>query len=323
MRGRGGTAHYTGLVRCGSVWACPCCSYVICRKRAGELGQLLDRHTAIGGGDCMATLTVAHDLETPLKPLREHVARAWQFVVSGAPWKRMRDRYGIQFVRGAEQTIGPNGWHPHLHVLLVTRRPLSSDDMEQLRGWMFKRWAKAIARPHKETGLQFRAPLEHGGDGKPVGVVVGRMRRDEYITKLGLADELASPFTKEGRNGRRTPWQLLHDIWAANGSKKSDVDRWFEYITEMHGARQLTWSKGLRARYALPPEQTDLELAAQEEQGITVYSFSDATWDDLIAPNVGLRIRILQLAESYDPDEAADRITKLVDKAAGLQPVPF
>jgi hypothetical protein len=323
-RGRGGTANYTGLVRCGSPWACPVCAYTIARERAGELGQLLDRHTALGQGDCMVSLTTAHDLETPLKPMRQHVARAWQFVISGAPWKRMKAKLGIVgYVRGAEQTIGPSGWHPHLHVLLLTRRPLLEQQREELRAFVFKRWARAIAKPHKETGFRFRAPLEYGVDGKPVGVVVSQLRRDEYVAKLGLADELASAPTKRARGGRRTPWQLLYDVWAADGSKASDVERWFEYITEMHGAKQLTWSAGLRKRYALPPEQTDLELVEQDAPGVTIYTFTNQTWDDVIAPNVGLRIRILQLAESHDPDEAADRITKLVDKACGLEAVPF
>lgn len=319
-----GVASLTGLIRCGSVWACASCAYVICRERAAQLREVLHRHAALGGGDCMGTLTTAHDLETPLKPMRQHIARAWSFVVSGAPWKRARSRWGIiGYVRGAEQTIGPNGWHAHLHVVFLTRRPLPADQLEALRAFVFKRWARAIAKPHKETGLQFRAPLEFGIDGRPVAVVVTRLHEAAYIAKLGLADELASGHTKRGAAGRRTPWQLLTDVWSANQSYSPDVERWYEYVTEMHGAKQLTWSNGLKKRYAVA-EQTDLELAERDEEpGEVVCEFSDSTWDAVFQDHVERRIRVLQIAEKYQPDEARSRITRLVDRALGLQPVPF
>lgn len=318
-----GVASLTGLVRCGSPWACPSCAYVICRERAADLRELLHRHAALGGGDCMVTLTTAHDLETPLKPMRQHVARAWSFVVSGAPWKRLRDRLGvIGFVRGAEQTLGPNGWHAHLHALVLTRRPLSCAQLEELRAFVFKRWARAIAKPHKETGLRFRAPLEYGADGRPVAVVVTHLHEADYIAKLGLADELASARTKHAGQGRRTPWELLYDVWSADQSYSADVERWFEYVTEMHGAKQLTYSNGLKERYRLAL-QTDLEVVERDEPGAVVYEFPGHVWDTLFADHVGRRIRALQLAEKYQPEEAAARIVQLIDRALGLQPVPF
>ncbi len=271
----------------------------------------------------MVSLTTAHDQETPLKPLRQHVARAWSFAVSGAPWKRLCARLGIiGFVRGAEQTTGPNGWHPHLHAVLLTRRPLADGQFEELRAFLFQRWARAIAKPHKETGLQFRAPLEFGADGRPVAVVVSRLPQADYIAKLGLADELASARTKRAADGRRTPWQLLYDVWASDGTNQADVERWFEYVTEMHGAKQLTWSNGLQKRYDVQ-EQTDLELVEQEEPGEVVYSFGDHEWDTVFADHVGRRVRVQQLAETYGLEEAAARIAALVDSALGLEPVPF
>src|ERR1051325_7958857 len=161
--GRTGVASFVGLVLSGSVWACPPCSYVICRKRAEELRTVLTRHAAIGGGDCMLTLTTPHDLGDALKPMRQQTARAWRFVCSGNPWKRVRARYGIQFVRGAEVTHGANGWHPHLHVVLLTRRPLSDAQQRELEGFFWRRWSRAITKPHKETGTQYRVPLEGVG----------------------------------------------------------------------------------------------------------------------------------------------------------------
>ncbi|HEY6141664.1 MAG TPA: hypothetical protein VI670_28215 [Thermoanaerobaculia bacterium] len=315
--GRTGVASFVGLVLCGSVWACPPCSYVICRKRAEELRTVLTRHAAIGGGDCMLTLTTPHDLGDALKPMRQQTARAWRFVCSGNPWKRVRARYGIQFVRGAEVTHGANGWHPHLHVVLLTRRPLSDAQQRELEGFFWRRWSRAITKPHKETGTQYRVPLEG------VGARITRLGREDYLAKLGLGDEVASAVTKSARPGHRTAFQILYDIWRAKGANAADIALWREYVAEMQGAKQLTWSAGLRKRYALA-EQTDLELVeANLPDGPTVYAFSNQVWADFVAPHVERRIRLKQTAERYPLDEAADRIVRMLDRWAGLEPVPF
>lgn len=314
--GRTGVATFTGVVLCGSVWACPACSYVICRRRADELRTVLRRHSAIGGGDCMLTLTTPHDVGDALKPMRQQTARAWRFVCSGAPWKRFKARLGIiGFVRGAECTHGPNGWHPHLHVVVLTRRPLTLEQQRALEEFAWRRWSRAITKPHKETGTRYRIPLEG------IGAKVTQLGREDYIAKLGLGDEIASAVTKGARPGHRTGFQILHDIYRARGANLRDVELWYEYVTELQGAKQLTWSAAIRKRYAVD-DQTDLELVEQEPDGAVVYAFSNAAWD-LVGPHVERRIRLKQTAEQFSLDEAADRIVRMLDSWAGLQPVPF
>jgi len=316
--GRTGVATFTGVVLCGSVWACPVCSYVICRRRADELRALLTRHAAIGGGDCMLTLTTPHDLGDALKPMREQTARAWRFVCSGNPWKRFKARLGlVGFVRGAEVTHGPNGWHPHLHIVVLTRRPLTLAQQRELEQYAWRRWSRAITKPHKETGQVYRVPLEG------IGARVTQLGREDYLAKLGLGDEVASAVTKSARDGHRTGFQILYDIWREKGANARDVALWCEYIAELQGAKQLTCSAGIRQRYALP-DQTDLELVETEPaDGPIVYAFSNAQWSDLVGPFVERRIRLKQCAERYPVDEAAGRIVQMLDRWSGLDPVPF
>lgn len=286
-------------------------------ERAEEIRTLLERHRGAGGGDYLLTCTTPHDLGDHLRPMRRHVARAWQFVVSGAPWKRIRERYGLAYVRAHEITHGRNGWHPHLHVLLLSARPLTAAAQAELEAFVLRRWQRAIARPQRETGRAYRIPLAG------VGVKLTSCgRRDDYIAKLGLADELAQGAAKRGHEAHRTPFQILRDIWQRDFTVAADIDLWVEYATEMPGCKQLTWSRGLRKRYAIV-EQTDLELVVEEPAPITVYEFEDAVWAEMIAPCVGDRIRILHLAEDYPPLEARERIGRLVDRVMGVVEVPF
>jgi hypothetical protein len=230
----------------------------------------------------------------------------------------MRDRFQLAYVRAHECTEGPSGWHPHLHAVLLTGRALTEVERAGLEDWILLRWQRGMRRPQKETGHVYRLPLEG------VGVKLTRSSRDDYIAKLGLADELAHGSAKRGRGAHRTPFQILFDIWSQYGTNERDVALWREFADEMRGARQLTWSRGLRERYALP-EQTDLELvdAADEAPAHTIYEFADGEWDECLQHDVGLRIRVLNAAEKHAPHVASERIRRLIDQALGIPAVPF
>jgi hypothetical protein len=114
-------AYYRGLLRCGSVWECPVCASQIRAERAAELELAVDTW----GPSCVAmlSLTVRHGLGDDLRAVRAGVANSFRRVINGEPWKRFCSRFGLKHsVRALEVTHGAaHGWHPHLHVLLVSR----------------------------------------------------------------------------------------------------------------------------------------------------------------------------------------------------------
>lgn len=290
--------------------------------RAEEIRRAAEQHRASGGGTYMLTLTLPHDAGDDLRPMRRHVARAWRYIPTGAPWKRIKERIGyVGSVRALEVTAGPNGWHPHLHVLLFLTSPLSESLRDEFLNFVHRRWSDATARPNLENGQQYRAPSrEHG-------VTLTDSPRDSYLAKMGLADELTKLITKRGRTvARRTPLQILADIQAAGCAKEVDIALWREYAKEMHGARQLTWSKGLRARFAIE-QVTDDQLSAEREvrEGTTILcAIADGDWDLYIAPNVKAQLDILEAGRRCQSGyEMAEVIGRLIDQARGLAPVPF
>lgn len=321
-----GSAFLRGLVTCASVWECPVCALGIAHGRSEELRELVDRHRARGGAAYLATFTLPHDVGDELEEMRRHVSRAWQFVQSGAPWKRWRARLElVGSVRAMELTHGASGWHPHLHVLLLPGRVWTEGERAELLAWLLERWRRAIARPTK-SGKRYRIPSDAHG------VTLTDSHRSDYIAKLGLADELtAGAWTKTARGVNRTPFRILADLTDAiarregkTATAKRDAALWDEYAREMWGARQLTFSKGLRERYAVA-EQTDLELATAEEKrpADVLFTFESADWDTVLARKPRVLCRMLEAAESLPPPDAVDRIIRLLDRAKGLQPVPF
>src|SRR6185437_11787061 len=62
-----GSAHFRGLVTCGSVTACPVCAAKVRQARAEEIDRALGRHLCAGGGAVFVTLTMPHDAGMPLE----------------------------------------------------------------------------------------------------------------------------------------------------------------------------------------------------------------------------------------------------------------
>jgi len=323
--GEGG-AYFTGVVRCGSVWECPVCMHTISSRRSEEVRETVARHRATGGGAYMLTLTLPHDAGDELRAMRKHVTKAWSKVQAGEPYKRVRERIGlVGTIRALEVTHGPNGWHPHLHILVLTKVKCEDRATGEIDAagrayvdFVYRRWADHVTRRNEITGKIYRAPTrEHG-----VSFVVSH--KDEYISKLGLADEVTRGSWKKAAEfgGYRTPLQILHDhSRTAYGTpeNKRAAALWGEYADAMVGAKQLTWSRGLRKLYEMGEEQTDLEIVEAETEAPAVHYISADVWDGKLKWNMELQLRLLYAADCG----GIPAVMAEIDVINGLSRVPF
>jgi hypothetical protein len=136
------------------------------------------------------------------------VSRAWASLVAGRHRRELCRRFGlVGYVRAVEVTHGRRGWHPHLHVLLLTQAPLDLDELRDLHRFLRDRWGRRV------TALGFRAPALHRGVRLlPVFSADGV---GGYLTKVGDEEraaytpglELARQDLKAGRAwGSRAPF---------------------------------------------------------------------------------------------------------------------
>jgi hypothetical protein len=307
---------------CGSVWECPVCAENIQRRRADELCGVVKRHRDAGGDTYLLTLTLPHDEGDELKPLRQHVAKSWQRVIAGRTWQNFAKRLGIAaYVRALEPTNGPNGWHPHLHVLLFSSSEWNAAQLDDARRWFYDRWCRYITQRNPITGKVYRKPSARHG------LTIVRSRDETYVTKMGLSHELVSETTKRGRDGHRTPLQILASIDRGGPTLESDLTLWDEYSRALRGARQLTWSRGLRAKYALGEEVPDEQLALDPDLGngeaMIVYEFTAPEWDRILRCRPELRVALLYVPILKPPDEWVDWIGVLIERYEGKRDVPF
>ena len=389
----GGRATLGGVLRCGSVWECPVCQLGILTERADEIEKTIRWHTdaqlrrwmrretasqrfglPFVEPWYMLTLTIAHGWGHRLDRMRDVVSNAWRAVQGGAPWKRFAARVElVGYVRSLETThdvrhwadprIRPNGWHPHLHTLLLVGVPLDSDD----EAWLSRRWQRAVGRQilrasigsfveflralsgdqcmcgharavhrHDETrepgkpgahcececrqfsAFQGEAPR---GDGQqknrpanPLSVAVDEHRAamlyldnlpdlvhgckltrapGDYLARLGL--EISAPGTKQARTGHATPFDL--GAHAVGGDTRARA-LWMSFADAMLGARQLTWSRGLRQVAGLVEDDSDdaaVELDL-ERAGLLV-EIDGRVWDAAAKALRGVALAVLVAAE--------------------------
>lgn len=258
---------------------------------------MLGEHFQAGRGGALLTLTVPHELTDELRPLRSSVTEAWRRVRQLRAWRSWCERLEyLGDVRVLEITTGPrHGWHPHIHVLFCTARPLEEEELEAFRSWLFQAWSAAVVR------LGWDPPVERV-NGQLVGVTAERLRSSRagaYIQQLNAALELTGGAEKVARGGNRTAWQLLASLAFDRTPDPADRRLWAEWIRGTKGARQLTWSRGrnnLRKLYGMGEELEDDELLAAEEAASEVIAVVHPGIFEHFAPRPGWCAYVLELA---------------------------
>jgi len=247
----------------------------------------LKRHFSEGDGGVsavMVTLTQRHRRSDSLAKTLDISIKGWRKFVSGSWWHRLRQNGLYGTFRAVEITRGANGWHCHVHALLLFERSLDGDELEEFKNAVRKRWAHLFQTMTGQTlsnehGSDVR-PIEHGDlSGGSYVTLIEEKEDVETLRRVSASRELLRFDLKEGVSSSQglTPFQLL-DLAVSDGKlDRHYLALWREYEASTHGHRCMTWSRGLRERLGLPKEKGDDTLAETEEptaESELIYSLS-------------------------------------------------
>lgn len=256
-------AHYSGLIVCASVWACPVCAAKITERRRVEL----EKANSDGLSKFMVTYTLQHSPDDKLSELIVDMSEGLREMKHSKGYKNLiGDLQIVGTVTGAEVTVSNvNGWHPHKHALSFSKLSQSVIKADELQ---------------TELSRLFIAAMQKRG--RYVSAVYGVNVQTEnvmntYLAKIGdekqswsLAAEITKSPVKTGRDVNHFhPFELL-DMYL---SKNISAGRLFiEYAIAMKGKKQLFYSKGLRDILGLGVELSDDEIAEQQEQDASLFA---------------------------------------------------
>jgi hypothetical protein len=255
-----GTASYGGLQTCGSVWACPVCSAKISERRRVELLDAMELHKVQGGSVSLLTLTTPHQRGDDLVELLAQQGKALQSFLRDFTVKAVFAEMGyLGQVRALEVTHGRksvknNGWHPHFHILQFHQVKGSEADRKDWTVRLYLRWVAYCEKAGLGTPSYAHGIKLDNGD-----------KAAQYVTKgmWGLEDEMTKGHTKKAKEGGESPFDLLRAVLADQNDRQAAA-LFKEFAESFRGKQQLSWSRGLKARFFVD-EKTDDELAEEKE----------------------------------------------------------
>ena len=315
QEGKSPRAYLSGTYRCDLRWVCPCCTIKKSEEGRKELNAALAQGRRTGLRPVMLTLTARHKHNISLKDFWGRLSKAEQDLKISDIWKKLnKQHFPGGFAKTVEVTNGKNGWHPHLHMVIITNAPTEEEAIsivEDLRA----EWLHQLNR--------------HGLDGKSKAAqarsfdVRGAATAGDYITKWGAAEEMTLAQTKVGAAEGRTPWQLLRDARTADDEREQQraAALWYEFVTEFKSVHQLQQSpkfKALvKAGLAFEEQEAQKKQAEAVERGeapppaeieTVMAHFDETTWTRAR----WRRVRILEAAEHQDLKQAKSSIWETV-----------
>lgn len=300
--------HYKGLRICGSVHTCPLCASKIQERRRQEVAQAIEWGEAQGKSVVMVSYTFPHRVDQPLALLLRLQQEAIKSLREGKAYKNLMASVGhAGRIRTLEVTHGRNGWHPHTHELLIVS---PSADPGRMKVALSNLWLKAcrkvgLFQPDRDDEWSFLSHAVDVRDGD-LGAAAYLAKMDDQ-NKWGLSHEMTKGSSKQGRASGSHPFKLAVDA--------STSQLFMEYVNAIKGARQLVWSRGLKAAVGLD-EKTDEQIAQEEATRVTDrIPLSPDDWRKVIKSDA--RYDLIRAAETDGHDGVKRALEALPDVVQG------
>lgn len=196
--GEGLVARPTGIFTCGSVWACPVCAPVEADRRGKALERVVVNRWKRGWRVAHAVLTIRHGADQSLEEVFRALSQAWRRMVSHRAVKKLLR--GWDWHRSVEITYGQHGWHPHIHLLLLSPPGVDPWVLEEP---LWEAWRDAVEAvgwaPSAREAYSFQVP-----ESERDVVAVSRYNEKTW----SLPQEVALGPQKEGKGGL-SPFEIL------------------------------------------------------------------------------------------------------------------
>lgn len=313
-------AYYVNLQHCDSS-SCPLCSYRRAEQDRRALSVALSQAKKAGLYALLLTFTVRHHHGAKLADLQAAVATAFDAAFSGRAYQRVKQVYGFKGkVKAWETTYGQSGWHPHLHVIALTDRPVTGEQIDALKRDLYAIYSRSLLKQG------FSATIEHGIDIRAsddrIADYIAKFGREPQELIWGASSEIAKARIKQGQSGSLTPFDLLAAAGGDSGqiarlgyvcdspSRSALMDRaarlYVEYFRTFKGKPRLYWGKDLRKLLDLDSAIEAVEAAeAAQQQGapepIHVVTIDRENWRKVCDTARGdLRAELLNLCHTAD-----------------------
>jgi len=289
---------FRGLFRCKSRHGCFHCARGAAAKSQHEMQEVcrafLRAHPM--GAVGFLTATLPHRATTPLETSLDAVLCAWRAVRQGRLAARLKSLGVAGYIRALDITYGgENGWHPHIHALILFERSPTDDELEECERAMFERWTAFIQRRGFPPVSARRFQLERSRSLRNVSRycarAAGTSTWSQVVRELNVG-------TKQGHKGLSPAALYTRAAWGEGWA----LDCVHEFETVAHRRKFITWSRYAQKLRAKVPERADGDVWAFEDDSEVVPVFYLPIW---------LYRRLRDLPGGFDVLEAVFSIGRL------------
>jgi hypothetical protein len=215
----------------------------------------------------------------------------------------------VGWVRRVEATCGQNGWHLHIHALVIYE---DGSRLNELRDATWTGWLRRLNRQGldalEERGVSL-IELDLDGAREQIGSYLNKATFEG--SSGSAARELSGQIGKAARKGNRAPFDVLADLIA--GGLAEDGAIWGEWERTSKGRRALTWSKGLREKLLPHRERTDEEIAADADgDQLDVAFIERETWKQIVIRR--LEVDLLEAIEHVAHDQGYEAAAAFLER---------
>ena len=262
-------AYFTRLEHCGSVWSCPVCSHKIKEYRRSEIKAALLNSHSLGYSARFVTLTLAHHSFDRCETLISNIIHSYSNVRGFGSCKRKRKKYGIVDIRSIEVTHGVNGWHPHIHLIILSK---DKEGLKEYSEYIVEAWVRHC----NNEGLKCSP------DAQDNRKVYGKAGIASYVSKWDVTKEISSN-SKNANSGHRTPFGILKDLVdGASKDEKIDYALFREFSDAFKGVHSIEWRTARKLFLSQKEEKTDLEIVIEEQNDIDIAEFDKAIFKEIV-----------------------------------------
>lgn len=293
-----GVAHFRGVYRCKSRWACWDCGRRHVEESVRKYTRVMElfRKDHPEGTEGFLTLTVRNSRFDDLKVMREGVTVTYRGVFKGRCKKILEEKYGfLGHFRALDVTHGEeNGFHPHIHAVLLFSRKLSGKELKEVYDLIYKYWKRLLLK----VGMSTTEDCNRLEFARNVQDLASYIARSSGVGGWGsLSREVVGPVVKTAKRGHRSISQIYRD--AARDGKARDIEICHELERGLVRAQMLTCSKYVRELLSRVEEEAK---AKEEEENVSVRVCLELPrWFYRVCLEKGWKWRVLRICE-YNGD---------------------
>lgn len=246
----GNSKSYGGLKKCHSVFSCPVCSVNLALKRKEQVSTAISEAIKQKINVSMLTLTFSHNKWHKLKFLLDALSDSTiGFFRQMGVRNILKDLGLVGRITRLEDTWGANsGWHPHIHILLFTKKEVDEKRLEVL---LEDYWINELQKNDLSGKKGIALNVQNG------------LKAEHYLAKLSLEMTL-SQYKKNP--DRISGFGLLHKYLETRDSMYLNLFK--ERAYALKGKHFLSFSRGLAKQFGIVlknDKDTSEEIEEQSE----------------------------------------------------------